>query len=508
MTEKIKEMINDHYLDLLIDERLNESPYEIRIKKGFDTASWCYRDAKNFIVVGEDIMKSTKKPIDECHEYIGSYLYHEVSHSLSTERELSLISKACRAQKVPYGLWNSAEDARIEHLMRKDTKRAFNWAKYEESKSDGTPRSRLFYVIQNDGDASGLKDDEVSKKVVSFYERFINAKDSWEIIDICVEWVKEFKKNESQENNKKQAGKDNKQDKKSSTQENAKEVTQDLELSVKLAEMSEKEFEQFFADTVCAITTSDDAQEVEEAMSGQGELNSVSIAEYSSGKLLSEIEESWDIQKAKELSSKLSKAFQEKKGYRTSKRTAKKMNKKAFRPGSVTTKFYREKITQRTAKKTVSLVVDCSGSMHRVINEMKIVLGVFNILAQTGKINGNIILSGVIGHQGRAVYETFKMPVKENVVSKISAVYSNEGLNGALNSTKNLLKSSDYVFVLTDGMITDEPVDKRELHLSGVYTTGIYIGNRNVDLSKWFDKSITTESVESCAEELVLILSK
>lgn len=205
------------------------------------------------------------------------------------------------------------------------------------------------------------------------------------------------------------------------------------------------------------------------------------------------------------MSELFSSVFESKLGYINTKSKSDKLNKKAFRPYAHTTKFYQELQVEYPSAKKVTLVLDCSGSMNSSMSKMQIVIGVFNELAKARHLEGNIILSGV--KHGTAIHETFKFPIENSVIGSFRAAYGAEGLNAAMSSNMSLLEESDYVFVLTDGRISDEPINREESHLKGIYTIGIYIGDPDrCQLNEWFDKGIAVKTVEDCADELVSYL--
>jgi len=499
MEDLIQETINDTYLDMIIDGVMGQEKYDIRVRKNFSTACWSYKDETHVIFIGEDILKQIAEDntLDTSY-YISSFLYHEVSHAVNTIKDLSSVTEALGSFKIPFSIFNLAEDARIEHLMREKTERKFLWSDYETIENPISAVQALFNIIQSDGKYES--DMENFESVFNYYLRFTLAKNSYEVVEILTEWMEEFPETENQcEDLKDQQGEDgNPSDELSLT---------DLMESAFL-QASEERFAQAMKDSISVKSSDDGAKESEsvESATGTGELNSISIESSSTASMLYGYKD-WDIEKSKDLSLMLENVFSSKKGFVNSKKQSKRLNTKAFRPYSYTNKRYKRQEISRQDKKNISIVVDCSGSMHgQAIDNMKIVLGVFNELCKSGYVDVTMHLSGVRNRD--AIHETFKFPVTDNVIGCIPARYGAEGLESCIRNNMPSLKNSDFVFVLTDGDICDTPINKEDLHAQGIYTTGIFIGAYEACyLNRWFDKGIAVLKVEDCVDELVSHLS-
>jgi len=496
MKEKIQEVIDDKYLDLCLDGLLAQEAYEIRIKHDFNTACWCFRDEKHIIFIGDNILDNCKKISDEeSKEYIASYLYHEVAHSVHTQRELESINLALSSNKIPFSLFNLAEDARIESLMRIDSSREFKWAKYEELLEAINPVEKLFLIIQNDGDSTFLKETSIDKKVIEYYESFCKADNSMHIVEILINWMKEFKDTDDELNNL--------QNKLSSSdQEQEINALEDLKYSLLLAN-NEELFQEM---TKGSLVVNSNANE-EDISSCKAELNTVSLEENSNARVALDKVATWDSQLAKELAELFSKTFMIKKGYVKTKKSSKRINAKAFRQGAYTDKYFKRKETKSQVKKRVAIILDCSGSMYSQMKEMRVVIGVFNELSKNGIIEGTVTLSGV--QDSTAIHETFRFPIEDEVIGTFHGKYGAEGIESAMKENINLLVESDYIFVLTDGDIWDAPIDKEFYHNKGLYTIGIYIGNPDkCNLNKWFDKGVSVQNTQNCVDELVSIIGE
>lgn len=164
-------------------------------------------------------------------------------------------------------------------------------------------------------------------------------------------------------------------------------------------------------------------------------------------------------------------------------------------------KVYKRKQEIAKKKKNIALVMDLSGSMNEngVIFDMNVIVGITNQLAISNKITGNLILSTSKG------YQTIKLPMLDTDIDRIVPHRTSEGLNNTITKTMDLLVKSDYVFVLTDGDICDEPINKKMLRQRGINPIGLYLGETK-HLSKWFDRYISRKSIDQLIDQLVRII--
>ncbi len=110
--------------------------YEIRLHPTFPTACWRWdkRERKHKILIG--LGGKLEERFKKHPEYMKSFGYHELSHSLHTERNMEKIKEVLDKEGIPFQLYNLFEDARIEHLWRKKFGRRFDWVRYEERDID------------------------------------------------------------------------------------------------------------------------------------------------------------------------------------------------------------------------------------------------------------------------------------------------------------------------------------------------------------------------------------
>ena len=131
--EEILKTTRLSYIEAQIDGILPPEVYEIYVKPNFNSASWRFHNDKHQIVIGENIFHNATNIIDFVGEerYLNSYLYHELAHSVWTEKDIKFINDELFIAGVPFALFNLFEDARIEEKMRLHIRKPFNWARYE-----------------------------------------------------------------------------------------------------------------------------------------------------------------------------------------------------------------------------------------------------------------------------------------------------------------------------------------------------------------------------------------
>ncbi len=501
----IANTIKTAYRGMILDGLLDlKNQYSVRIRKDFETACWSFKKGLHSIFVGDKILDRAKRAGGRAH-YVASFLFHEVAHSLWTERDLDAINKACRHAKVSFQHLNLFEDARIEHLMREKIGRKFGWLDVEETPEVIKPLSLFFLLVQSDGDEAGAKEvwmelkkvsylfgqpmDEATAKVEAediceFYRRTIACADTWEVVQICKEWNERWPEPEQQQQSQLgDMGYDGNGD-----------MSQALQMQIDTSAQAQAE-----ADSV-AIAGEGSKNDKEGNGKGKSaaEDHGKPLQEFSSCDYKTHPETTIDVKAASKLLPKLEKLFESTSSMASSSSPSKRLNIRGIARGDMN-KPYRVKSESGVEKKMVSIVVDMSGSMGG-----DPIAGAANIayliseLARKGKVFGHVILSGTRG------YQTFALPMsKDAIESHFAARGGGEGLANTFQEVEPLLASSDWVFVLTDGHLTDGEIDRSKLHKKGVYPIGMYVGQaEDATLEKWFDKTIKRETVEGLVDEL------
>ena len=561
--------VNEGYLDLLLARLLDEQAYEIRIKPNFNTASWCKKADKHYVVIGKDILKAQNFEEDyKVYEpYIISYLFHEVGHSLYTEPDLKAVSHALKAVEVPFVLMNLFEDARIEHLMRTKSGRAFSWSSYETLNDPASPSDLLFCIIQNDGIGKPYQEHEHYERVCEYYYMsMIELNSTWDLIPLLEEWVKEFSKQSEKEirkgindAKKPQEPQDGDEDEPNESAEgDGDEQAPSDELEDQGSEGSPED-ESEDENSANGADESDDEDESEDESAGTGnssedesedenpcdmedlqlsaslnaegneadsfledtedlenelsegaprkevENESVEISEYTTATVRQpDMQGYFDHNLAKQLSPQFLRLFRSKIGFRNSSESSRRLNLRGICKNDYRAPFRRRTESAR-ASKNVVLIVDCSGSMSGIMPDMRVVLDIFSQLAERRHIKGYVVLSGV--NYGTAMVETLPLPLSKETIGQIHGLYGSEGLNHAMEKALPLMQKADWNICLTDGMINDARIDKRFYNSKRVRTLGIYIGDEDdSDMSAWFDYQAVEPDVKGVVDKMLRLL--
>jgi len=567
--ELIKKETNEAYLDALIEGILDKIPYTVRVRKNYRTACWTFRNGRHYIFVGDALHRMLGRALQRGdEEYIHSFFQHELGHSLFTERDLRSLDQALKSEGIPFRLYNLFEDARIEERMRQITGRLFGWSRFEKIGVSDKPGALLFAIIQQDGDTTGLEDSAIFERVYDYYMRAVSASDSWALIPIIKEWLEEFgaKSAETLKEDIREAqeaaGDENEDG--SSEQEDGESVGQtdegnqesndseetdpdvgneseeddgdaepetdaDQELADEGAETEPSEEEndtplnledlqlsmEMQEDDEAFDAGMDESEDIEslEALSGGKPLSdedcietgTVVISECSNGTVRVEGRfVDWDREEAKRLTGEFKKLFRGRKVMQNTRRPTRRLNLRDLSIGKFDQPFREKNMTAKETKR-VCIIVDCSRSMEKIMPDMKVVLDIFSRLAESGHVEGHVVLSGV--HRSIAKAETLKLPLSIGTIGEIDGIYGAEGLDNAFRMATPLMREADWNIVLTDGRINDNCIDRNYYRSIGIRTYGIYIGDEDyADLSRWFDYQIIEPGPKQIADKMLRLL--
>ncbi len=420
--------------------------------------------------------------------YIEKYFYHEFAHALYTEKDLKKIQNILNENKIPFELLNTLEDARIEEAYRKNFNYKFNWGECEgySDVSDFYDNPELIYnpltvflaFIQNEGVFTVL---EKHKDVVEFYKKAINAKDTYEIIDLCKEWQKNFpeQKRETFEVIYENLNRSHRQrpDKYNDIDIQNSVIVDEYSFSINIDNCVQETDNKLYEQNIIVENNTIDSLDIlrgDNIIDNERVLKNTHVFE----RILKSNIKTTTIIPRKNISIK---------NYISGKQN-----------------FFIKKDTGKNIRNTkdFSLIFDCSGSMSGYpLKEGLILISVLNNLSKKGMITGNIILtSEVVDNTITLVYP---LPIDEEIIKKIS-VNGNEGFATTFKKVSPLLKKSDYVFVYTDGCIVDEP-DTNYAKSHGICTYGMYAGDDDMTekLSEYFDTVISRKSIEELINSII-----
>lgn len=583
---KLKQILRTAKKDAFFMDMLPVEKVSIEVGR-VATACWSYIPPHR-IVVGNNEFNAQKS-----ENYIKSLLYHELSHSLWTERDFNIINKNLNEKNIPFRLYNLFEDARIEHCFRDKTGRKFNWQqdiealpsleaiylfnslvnnegsypaiiknaiddgiklylKYVDIKNGavydingiefsrnlalklmriaGWEAGNVFYqdkrhyrksmagkskvdkaacnvsitrqkhkikpdylIADVQGDVINFNSDNLGSdavtlylkegtadKILDCYNKAINAQNSFEIIDICADWLKDFPD-------------DREMDTRNSNYEPSQADIREMEDTISTESISAVIGESIDGDGVNEKSKSSKSDKG--IMKGDkiAFSNNLKINDFVYNKNSSEFSEP-------ELS-RLINLFKGvlKKGMvkYNSIVPSKKINIRNYSLGS--DKIFKNTMNDNGKNEKIAVILDCSGSMNgEHIEAGKKLLIIMNRLAKQGLIKGSIILTN---SKGQAVID---MPLyNENILKSVSANYS-EGFAACVKNTSHILQKAKRVFVFTDGEIGDVPDENYNRSL-GIHLWGLYVGQQDQteELLKYFNYGISKKSLEDVIVEIL-----
>ena len=516
--EAIKEAIKDSlFSPITLGER-----HDVKLKPNFETACWAYQPPHK-IYIGTELFEKrmVKLGLNDAQraKYIANHYHHELGHALYTERDMRKIRAALKRIDAPFPLYNLFEDAYMEARYKKCAEYSFAWYELENADFSPRPESLLFSLIQAEGDvvmvtkavtewtaeppvvdpsnpmvalgllfapATGDTRELLLEKfprVLDYYRRITQVTQSMQLIPLVKAWIDEFGKQPEE-----------------MPKGGANGGMSDLELSADLTINPEK-LKDFDEDTKPVSGTPE--TDVDKKNSKKGEANDDPSFVSKKGKVLHDVVTEVDTERARKLADKLQKFFAEK-----TRRVATMVpqTRISARHFALNRAPYRKTEVLGRGRKKVFFEVDCSGSMGGFhIMEGKLIVTALSMLAKRGYVEGHICLSAVT--DTGPSWELFKLPMDQASIDRIQGFAGAEGLEFALKDNLKLLQAADFVFVYTDGQICDRPIVKSSFHRYGIFTWGLYAGERGNfmdEMMKYFDKAILRDTAEELIDAMLV----
>lgn len=483
---KVERHLRESLCDLIINDLEPREPYQVRVKRNYPTALWSWLPPHS-IYVGDGILTRARNDVDDTvvSYYVASYLHHEMGHAKFTEPDFGKLAAILKRIGCSMDLLNLFEDARIEHLWRQYSKRPFRWLDCERrvEEANVTPDGLFFSLIQSEGDVSQALGDRLTHssnaRVIEFYQAAIITPSTLALEPLLAQWIECFGDNPPQ---------------------------QDCNADRGIGELAQASLLQHDVDL--RIAFDEDCDPLDRDVSDNGDFDSsraqhlTTIQEHIQSGLLHD-EPIIDPIDGLDAHVRLLKTIVIQPARRTfsdvpSKRLSSWRNA-ANRP------CFGHTHLPLSRQKKISLVIDCSGSMNgEHIEAARIFTRMLNSLSRSGLVSGSLILSAVNG--GQAMSERFEWPVQDEVIRRIHAFGSAEGLQSAMTQHITAIRSSQMVYVFTDGNITDEPLNLTELYRQGIAICGLYVGETGEateQLKRHFARFIVRESVSALVDAIV-----
>lgn len=485
--------VNRIYVDMQINETLPEEKYEIFIRPNYGTASWRYYNNKHQIVIGEDIFSDmiNNNSDDDKKRYLRSFLYHELAHSIWTEEDLEIILDVLRTQNYAFEVFNLFEDARIEEKMRHHTKKYFNWNNYEIVDEPTNPLAMLFTIIQSERKKENLialknmiayERQDTFKTVYNFYVEILKCSSSLELLAIIQKWYAIFP----------------------DTPEYVKKMENDYFLFLNESQLlgNNAKFENLIRDLNDVLTMPIYAPN--NLIDNSKSKRSLRGTKFSS--LLSKMttQVPFNTKERDMLLATMEKLFMMSHRKEATEIPSKRLDVRRIISGD--SKKFKRKSTKDIMKKNITIILDLSGSMSYTISNMRLLIDVLNKMVQNNVIDATLILTG--SWSGNAIYELLPMPLEDNVIQRIEPRFGGEGLHNTMSKNINILRQSDYVWILTDGMIDDKSLDKNYYHKQGIRTHAMYIGNTSYKdkMLESFDYVICEKNINDLAKVIFTLI--
>lgn len=492
--------------------------------------------------------------VDMLARAVASYGRHEREHARNTTQDLKQVNRDLRTFGIPFQIFNLFEDARIEHISRQALGVPFEWMDLEEIAPADSPYALMLRCIQLEGQpddeaqaslevlAGGDRDvGELAEVVANYYSRAIVCPTTEHLYPILTEFVEEFKEyktppappgkgaggkgkggsgeGEEGEGEEGDAGEDDEDG------SDAGDRAGDLSTAAEAADKGDEFLEEFETDSEVIGGTDAEGAEAEAKAKGKlspkstpkgpgskspGSAESVEPQE-SSGKAASTkhflaetpgvLDETY-AKRVTELTTMLMRMFRTHNLPAATEAPAQRMSSRHLARGEV--RFLHRKIIGGKSKRNYSIVYDCSGSMGgRPDREGKLLLLALNNLAKRGFLKGTLVLSGWVN--SKPGWLSYQFPVSDEVILRIAPTHNAEGLQSALADNLKHLKNMDDVFVYTDAMICDAPLDRGFFASHRIWPVGLYAGSEDVasEMGKHFPQNIIRDNIEQVVEAML-----
>ena len=452
----------------------------------FDHSHGCHH-IKCGTSLGKIANASTTASEAKMKRFVQAVIRHETEHGIQTDRS-NAVAEKCQDHGIPFSLWNLFEDARIEYnsAIRKDGDGAFRWINFQDVEQSYNLASALFWATKTN--EAGIKKqpsasvpqwggaDKVVYQgklkstrlvVLDFYRRAIACDTSLALIPILLEWIDLFGKEIRPEHSDNVIN--------GAVDPNAKEGEE----------------------TVIAPTGREKQSAGDELPFDQWTKNKLHQSRLDS-KQVSRIARAMDsiVRNAKSVKNRLSCN-----GNRIHATQAMQGSEKSFLNRGRT-----------TGKRSVTLIVDMSGSMGNLWRTRggKEFVCAFRELARKGKIDLNLIMSKVHRYSLKNQSHVVSAIHSDEVVSTIKCDGHAEGLMACMKRFLPMIKQSTTTVVFTDAELRDDDIDTAQYRNMGINAIGCVIeGNRDYipyarrQMDQHFARSVVAEDATELARRLM-----
>lgn len=497
------EAIQEFKLQSLFFTETVQEVINFRIRQGFHTACWTFKNGQHYVFLGTGILRSKSPHValltpDTGKEYLLKFLAHEYAHALYTVRKAESFVRRLKRAGIPFSLWNLFEDCRIEDFKRNRNNFSFEWLNFETLPSRVSPTSLFFSIIQAEGDIAKVR-DELDKKgdtygtsllsrVRSYSDRALKCLGSTDLYPLLKEWLAEFPAPPDAD-------------------DAPGDGLQDLALSYELMSNA-AQFDAFLEESIDADEPLESVEDAPEAPPGlqnlTPDMKERSFNSYDFIERCPADQHGVDWTRVSQIAETLKKVLSDTRSKRFSEVPSKRFNARRDLLGLSP---YRHDPKDPRPFLNVMLFVDCSGSMKGFpMKEAKILLAALSLLAQRNRLAGYLVLSA--SSTARSTHHhRFKFPLSAKELENIHSQMGGEGLEAAMMDPSNLALAAkaSKVYVITDAEISDNPISKVTLNQRGISTTGIYVGKSGnpAKMDMYFDSFLIRNSIEEIVQALL-----
>lgn len=495
----IRSAVQEAATEIILDDRMTE-PFRASVKRDFDTACWAWTKSGHRVFVGDGILNRSRAPLSDAdvRRYTASYVRHEMGHALYTERDAKAVSEELNRLKLPFGLFNLVEDARIEARYRQeaDDGFTFSWLDFEELAPAPEIASEaawvnwsFFCMTQAEGDdarlagpSAGVGSDAASGIAAgrSFYDDAVRCKDSFEVMALARKLLDRYPELASLNNQR-----------------------CSLETGISMSgDAGAAALAAFEADADAPKSKDPAALHTADEDAGTDESG------YAGCDLLAEgVNVVLDKRRVQSLAALLQKL---KGGSRTHREytpsPGKRLSIRHVLAGDA--RWHYQASTTAARKPKVLLVLDVSGSMNgSPLEEACHLVSAMSACTRQGLLSGDVLLSTTAKSGTRWMHK--RLPWADHDTERLRT-HEAEGLAHNLRANEALMDAADAVYVFTDAMIGGKPIPHERYAHEGRQVTGLYCNSDRLDLedvqeamAKHFQRFVVRESVETLIDEVV-----
>ena len=481
--------------EMLLDGRLDE-PMRIQVKPNFETACWAWQGGVHRVFLGDGVLDRARASLSEMElaSYAGRYVHHERAHALFTERDAERLMGWLAECKVPFGLLNLVEDARVEEKYRATStdEFRFQWTAYEAQSGEahavgsaGEAFAWAFYrIIQSEGSEIAWEGGQSAfagaiADAAVMYGLAVRAVDTKGAVVVAAKILAKYPELSGMTG---RCG---------------------MEVGASLSGEGGKRVMEAFEEDA------EDHQSDGRAGEGEKKADDDMGHQFQGTDLLGSSEVVLDQARVSRLAERLSRLHgvsREVRKYEV--RPQKRVSVRHAMQGSA--RWLGVKRASGVQKvNNVLMVVDVSGSMEgSALVSAAHLIGALSECASSGCLRGTVVLSTTSDEGSKWMRKD--LPWSRDDVKRL-VTHDAEGLDGTLRVHDREMVEADETYVFTDGNIGGPKIRHAEYQRRGMRVTGLYCNEEREELEsvegqmgKHFRRFVVRGNVEGIVEAIVM----